>query len=909
MRVRRCSLVLVVALALAAAAHAGETGSISGVVTDSQGGVLPGVTVQVSGDFLPAGLDRVTGAKGDYQVQVLQPGTYRVEASTSGLGTAVRLVVVAVDVNAQVDLVLSPTATETIEVVAEAPVADLKNTEVNFNYTSEDFGRLPLARTYSGLWQLIPGAADSDAYAPAAGGSRQDNVFQVDGVNITNPGFGYLATEINELDIGEFNVKRAAITAESGRASGIMTNAVTRSGTNRFSGRVRFEMIPQSFVSEPKGEEIKEKRDRYIPALALDGPLIKDKLWWYASARWYRSTLGERTNTLGPVPDEKTSTNEYFGKLTSRPSSQHYLAASLRYRPNKVTFAGICSNCLPEVATNNEGTNTVGTFNWSFFPTPRTVLELRYLHLGEENEDVPVTDLGPRGTFDVNNPGQMGEYYDPVRDAVVGGDTYLLNRLNYKRDEIKVIATQFFDWGSTQHQLKGGVYYDWGGEDLTRISNAWGDVSLVQGNTLFRGNYYPDQPSQLGNYKTWSIFIQDAITIGSRLTVNAGVLFNKDEFIQETDTTDVFLTFPFGDEIQPRLGINYNLREDAGDKIYASWGRYYALDQKSSSRSLAPKRLYTQDTEFDAVTGALVSDAPRSSTTGKVLDPNMKPTYQDEWMFGYATPLFGTWGLDVFYMRRDLNDVIEDAPRVLPSSSFHYSNIDAARKYQTVVFELQKRFANRWSANFSYAWSKYEGNFDVDYATEGQSGFTSNSQIFNTSSALQDGPGLFVEDDPSWCVPACLSRYGPLNQDRPHVFKAFATWLPLDQLTLSGYLRVQSGMPWAARGRDWYNGYRRFLETPGTRRNDTWTNFDLLASYRWKFGERAGLTLEGRALNLFNTQTVLGVDDRLYLDGRIRNFDEPPYLIQGMETPNDSFGDPRVYAPPRSFVVTVLFDF
>ena len=65
----------------------------------------------------------------------------------SGLGKAVREVVVDVDVDAQVDLVLSPTVQETVEVVAESPVADLKNAEVNFNYTAETFERLPLSRT------------------------------------------------------------------------------------------------------------------------------------------------------------------------------------------------------------------------------------------------------------------------------------------------------------------------------------------------------------------------------------------------------------------------------------------------------------------------------------------------------------------------------------------------------------------------------------------------------------------------------------------------------------------------------------------------------------------------------------------------------------------------------------------
>jgi hypothetical protein len=901
---------VVAALTLAVAAHAGETGSVSGVARDSQGGVLPGVLVRISGPLLPAGLERTTGANGAFQFQRLFPGSYRLDATLSGMGGAAREVRVSVDVDAQVNFTLSPAMAETVEVVAETPVADLKNTEVNFNYSAEEFEKMPLGRSYAGLFQLMPGVADNNSFAPSAGGSRQDNTFLVDGVNITNPGFGYLSTEVNELDIEDFNVKRAAISAEFGRSSGAVTNAVTRSGTNQIQGRFRFEAIPDAFIAEPEGTTVKQKRDRWIPAASLSGPLLHDKVWWYASARFYRSSLTDRTNNLGPVPDQEDKSDDYFGKLTARPTSKHLLTASYRYRPATSEFAGVGANDTPATATDQETTNKIATATWSFFPTDRTIFDFKYLHLDEENEGVARTDLGERGTFDVNNPGAMGCYFDPVLRANVGGACDKLNRQNYKRDEIKATFTQFVTWGSTQHQVKAGFGYDWGGEDLTRVSNAWGSVSRVQAGTQFATNYYPDQPSQLGNYKTYSLFLQDAITIGSRVTINAGLLFNRDDFIQETDTSTTFLTFDFGDEVQPRIGINFNVRPEAGDKVYANWGRYYAMDQKSTSRSLAPKRLYTQDTIFNSVTGALVSDAPRASTTGKVLDPAMAPTYQDEWVIGYATPLFGRWGLDVFYMNRNLNDVIEDSPRTLPDSSFWYSNLpDAERKYQAVVVELSRRFANRWSLNLSYAWSRLEGNFDIDYQTAGQSSYTSDGQIFNTSSALQDGPGLFVKDDPSWCVPSCVDRYGPLNQDRPHVFKAFASVVPVDRLTFSGYLRVQSGTPWAARGRDWYNGYRRFLEEPGSQRNDTWTNLDLLASYRFRFGERAGLTIEGRALNVFNTQTALGRDDRLYLDGRIRNTSAPPYLVQGTLQPNPTFGQPTVYAPQRRFVATVLFDF
>ena len=65
-----------------------------------------------------------------------------------------------------------------------------------------------------GLTQLIAGIADNGGFAPNGGGSRQDNTYLMDGVNITNPLFGYLSTEVNELDIAEVNIKRAGISAE-----------------------------------------------------------------------------------------------------------------------------------------------------------------------------------------------------------------------------------------------------------------------------------------------------------------------------------------------------------------------------------------------------------------------------------------------------------------------------------------------------------------------------------------------------------------------------------------------------------------------------------------------------------------------------------------------------------------------
>ena len=130
--------------------------------------------------------------------------------------------------------------------------------------------------------------------------------------------------------------------------------------------------------------------------------------------------------------------------------------------------------------------------------------------------------------------------------------------------------------------------------------------------------------------------------------------------------------------------------------------------------------------------------------------------------------------------------------------------------------------------------------------------------------------------------------------------------MPTPHLTFGGYLRAQSGQPWEARGRDWYDGYRRYMEPAGTNRNDAWTNFDVLAAYKLRLGAKTNVTFEGRVLNLFNQETALERDNRQYLDGRIRTLDgtqvpgDPASftdaMLVGTTQPNPRFGEPTLDA-------------
>jgi outer membrane receptor protein involved in Fe transport len=123
---------------------------------------------------------------------------------------------------------------------------------------------------------------------------------------------------------------------------------------------------------------------------------------------------------------------------------------------------------------------------------------------------------------------------------------------------------------------------------------------------------------------------------------------------------------------------------------------------------------------------------------------------------------------------------------------------------------------------------------------------------------------------------------------------------------LSGYFRVQSGTPWNARARDWEGAVMNYLEPAGAHRNPTWTNLDLMASYRLPVSGRSSLSLEARLLNVFDSQTLLATDAQQYLD--LRTLPAPPYFAP-YQQPNPFFGTGKAFAPPRRLYVAAVATF
>jgi hypothetical protein len=919
---------------------AADTGTISGAIFDKGGQPIADATVKISGETLPAGRTVQSGANGLYQFQYLTPGDYVVEIDVAGVGRSTRAARVEVGRDTQVDFLLGLSLQEEVTVSA-SPIVDIRSAEVSFNFRDDTLNSLPLERTYRGLFQLIPGVPDNRSpVGPAAGGSRQDNLYLIDGANITSPAFGYLSTEINELDIAEVNIKRGGISAEFGRTAGTVVNAVSRSGSNRFSGVGRVDWLSEHMVGDYKlpddlaaaGVKPGTFRDpllttQMMPAVGIGGPILQNRMFFYASARHSRETKWDRVNKVGtPLPDEVRTGPEFFGKLNFTPAQQHQLTGSYRHRPNSVQNAGTGADFAPTVASETDNSSGVATAEWATFVGSNQSVNVRYLSMKEKNEDTPITDLGYLPTFNPRNLAAMGQYSDPLQaNVTVGGGAYA-NVQNYKRHEVRATFTQFFDVSKTSHALKAGFGYEFAEELFNRTANGWGLIAnITQGDVpALRARYYAPQSPQLGRTHTYALFVQDDITIAARTSVNLGLLVNRDEMTQHLDgsggcpavllqggsavyesrgDTCAFLRFGFAQEIQPRVGLSYQLREGKGDKAYAHWGRYYNLDQKSSARSLAPRRIFQTQTVFD-LAGNVLSSGPLASTSGKLIDPDIEPIYSDEVLAGYASPIAAGFSLDVFFMSRTMNNFIEDLPsRIsgpaqdagpyvaanLPCSRFAACQAaNASRTYRAFTVDLRRRFADRWMGDVNYTWSRFEGNFDLDYSTVA---------VFNTSSFIQDAPGTYVEDP---------NRFGPLFEDRPHVLKIFGSYEVTPRVSAAGYLRVQSGTPWAARGRDWPGVSLNYLEPAGSHRNPAWTNLDLMASYRLPLNFSGNVTLEARLLNVFDNQEQLSTDALQYLDLQTRP--TPPYF-NPYQQPNPFFGMGNAFAPPRRLHLAAIVTF
>ena len=259
-------LAFVAAVVVATAGHGWAqetTGSIAGRVSDPQGLAVPGATVTITG---PQGSQTFTAdTEGRFNAPFLTPGTYTVRTELQGFKVVERRNVV-VRLGQRVDLPVTMEVgglTETVEVTGGSPTVDTSTTTVGAVINSDLLQRVPVGRRFSDALYIAPGVANSGAGAAnpsIAGGSGLENQYVVDGVNITNTGYGALGSySIYHGSLGngvtydfvnEIQVKTAGYEAEYGQSTGGVVNVLTKSGTNELRGSLFGYMRPTALEAE-----------------------------------------------------------------------------------------------------------------------------------------------------------------------------------------------------------------------------------------------------------------------------------------------------------------------------------------------------------------------------------------------------------------------------------------------------------------------------------------------------------------------------------------------------------------------------------------------------------------------------------------------------------------------------------
>src|SRR6266550_2366999 len=297
-------LLLCAMLALLATVLAQEV-ILTGTITDSTGGVLPGVTVQATHEASGNTFEAVTDGRGVYRIPA-RIGVYKITAELTGFGNVARTgVELLVGQTLTLNLQLAPSALqETVTVTGEAPLIQTQSSAIGGTIDPRQVSELPsLGRNWMSLALLAPGnRTNAEGATPVQdrGDVREFNL-NVDGMQVSaNMGAGGQARYSND-SIAEFQFISNRFDATQGRSSGVQVNAITKSGTNRLSGTVVGNFRNSSWnAPDPVLNRVLPYKNQQISG-TVGGPIVLNKTHFFANVEYEHQPLTSIWNTPYPA--------------------------------------------------------------------------------------------------------------------------------------------------------------------------------------------------------------------------------------------------------------------------------------------------------------------------------------------------------------------------------------------------------------------------------------------------------------------------------------------------------------------------------------------------------------------------------------------------------------------------------
>ncbi len=717
-----------------------RTGTIAGTVTDTEGEVLPGATVELSGEKLLGGTHSIiTNEKGKFRFPNLMPGEYEITITLEGFQTTKRSKLrVNVASTITVDVILElATLEESITVSAESPVVDVKKSVISTNIDSELMEVLPMRRfTFFDYVGTTPGVTTSgertNNWQSAMGSSTDENTYYFEGVETTSPENAGSWLWANPDQIEEIDVIVSGAPAEYGNFQGMVVNLVSKSGSNTFEGSLNFYGRWNWLTgNNTPDEEFPFYRDKYLELTGtLGGYLIKDKLWFFIAGQ----LMTDRSVGVGADPA--------MGIANYHLNTQFVRLDWQITKNNKFSFSNDTNWYLWE-ASPNEFTpyECVGSeHSWNPLPSatltsilsPDTFFEIKYSGWW-------VTPLyAEAADGDTVTP-----YHYDAATGMESGNYWYWGEWTTGQHQIQGTITHYADdFLMGDHEFKFGVIYNHGWADWK-----WGYCSGVwyydwAGYPYFA--YYMDPEEYGGVTNRISSFLDDSWTVNDRLTLNLGVRFDRvrggfpeydllDRFGKPTgEKTAANMDLIKWDKFSPRLGIVYQLTADRKTVFKASYGRYYSHMLIRDFYANAPSHTARSIYEYNWSTLAFdILWAYTDPLANIGIDTNLKNPYSDQYSVGIEREIFPEFSLSLTGIYKKSKNMIAtlntggvyelidyyDAYGNQTIQVFNQTNSYADNFYLTtnpgdhsdykaLILAFRKRLSNNWQVNGSLTLAK-----------------------------------------------------------------------------------------------------------------------------------------------------------------------------------------------------------
>jgi hypothetical protein len=918
-RRRQCLLLSVtiacVLLPWTAAAQA-LTGSLVGTVKDEQGAVLPGALVRLTSRALIGGpATTTTNEKGQLRFPVLPPGSYLLEIELQGFASYLEN-----DVRIGAGATLERTAVlelagvaESITVEGAGSLIEARGSGFETRFGPEYLRAIP-TRRFS-MFDAIRAAPGVSPTSPSSGtvntvsafgSGGNENLFLIDGTNFTCPCAGVSRAEPSVDVIQEIQVQSVGVSAEFGNIQGTVFNVLTRQGGDRFQYDASYFGQPSGLTSQPvllpvagrpspSGYERARFRDF---TTNLGGPVVRSRLWFFTGYQYLRDYDSQPgTDPAFPRTYEQ---NKIFAKLTWRLTPTMQLMQSVNdefwvnpQSPTLVTPFEATQRLHASVPTMTFGhlTHTL---------SPNTLWDVRAGRFVYSRKDDPST-----GDPTISNR------LDRVT-GIASGAPPQIGALTLIRTTVKATLSRYRPGLlAADHQFKFGTQIEKGEHYQPAVIP--GGVRFVDDSGRPFQAFSSAPSNSGGEFITAAAFASDALTIGERLTINAGVRLDHSRAIsQDLAATDAegretgaiirgSGTLYTWNVVSPRLGITERLTADGRTILRASYGRFNQGVLTGEISPIHPGVTPITTTAFDAATGGytrLVSVV--DPKINLILDPETQTPRTDEYSIGVDRELGSRLAVAAAYIRKsgsnfiawtDVGGQYREETRTLADGRalpvFVLANSTASRRfvltnpdgysltYNGLVMVVEKRRSNGWQALASYTLSR-------SYGLQASSGATAaDPQVSTVAPAF---PNTTFGRDPN----SLTNADGRLPNDRPHMFRVTGTIdVPRTGFVVGANLQYFSGKPWAATAQIALpqGDQRVLLEPRGSRRLSSQSILDLRVSRTIHTGGFGRVELLLDVLNALNDTA------------------EEALATDNLFSPN--FKQPTVFMDPRRAMLAV----